>query len=660
MRVDREKAYQAAQKLIAKGRLDKAITEYQRVVQANPSDDRTMLKIAELQMRMRAYDAAVSTYERVGAYYASQGFSAKAMAIYKQIRVLITQHLPDSKGHYGPVVDKLANLYVEAGLTGDALATYEEYSAFLQRVGRDDEVLPVLRKIVELRKGDVDAMLKLAQVLQRAQQHEEADALLRDCGETLVGQGRRDEGLRYLDDVLQRRTDPALARRVADLYLDRNQTGDGIKALTRMQACFQSTQRDIDTLRVLARAFQAVGQHDKGLEVRKLMVRIAYEKGDIEIAQALVDELLQEAPNDPSIRSLAAHVYPDFNPQPVMPAPRGVPMPAPPPNRIAAPPAPREQAVIPPPSLPSYDLDQHEAPPSRGSYELSEDSFELIEDSIIALAGTSVAPVHNDSDDDTQTNLPHLDADYDQLVPDGDDFRNDDNGTADKEPTVARRSGPRQPFASVSQIEPDEPFPISDLEDWSDDPVPPPALLSSSVGAPRPSRGVPRPLAPAAARVPPRPQQPSVPAIVPRGAARPPARSAPDLAPPTEARLPNRGPIAIGPTRPLPNPRATAPASPRALNPHARSGVGRDVMPARPAPRAAPVQAPLPRPITPPPPPEVVVDEALEEVFEEVDFFLSQDLYDDALSLLEEQIPRYPGHPLLIERLQAIRAAKSS
>ena len=49
---------------------------------------------------------------------------------------------------------------------------------------------------------------------------------------------------------------------------------------------------------------------------------------------------------------------------------------------------------------------------------------------------------------------------------------------------------------------------------------------------------------------------------------------------------------------------------------------------------------------------------ALEEALEEADFFVSQGLLDDALSLLEEQIPRYPGHPLLIERMQSVRAAK--
>jgi len=65
--------------------------------------------------------------------------------------------------------------------------------------------------------------------------------------------------------------------------------------------------------------------------------------------------------------------------------------------------------------------------------------------------------------------------------------------------------------------------------------------------------------------------------------------------------------------------------------------------------------------VTPPPAePVYEVDDALEEALEEADFFVSQGLFDDALSLLEEQIPRYPGHPLLIERMQSVRAAKGA
>ena len=56
--------------------------------------------------------------------------------------------------------------------------------------------------------------------------------------------------------------------------------------------------------------------------------------------------------------------------------------------------------------------------------------------------------------------------------------------------------------------------------------------------------------------------------------------------------------------------------------------------------------------------PTYEVDDGLEEALEEADFFVAQGLFDDALTLLQDLIPRYPGHPLLIERMQTVRAAK--
>jgi len=52
------------------------------------------------------------------------------------------------------------------------------------------------------------------------------------------------------------------------------------------------------------------------------------------------------------------------------------------------------------------------------------------------------------------------------------------------------------------------------------------------------------------------------------------------------------------------------------------------------------------------------VDDDIREALDEADFFVTQGLFDDALSLLQDLIPRFPGHPLLIRRMQLAREAK--
>ena len=108
MALDREKILQAAQKYVEKKKYDKAIAEYQKIIQQDPNDARTLLKIGDLQARMEAYAEAIATYDRVGQFYAAQGFALKAIAVYKQIRELIKKHVPQLEDRYGHIVPKLA------------------------------------------------------------------------------------------------------------------------------------------------------------------------------------------------------------------------------------------------------------------------------------------------------------------------------------------------------------------------------------------------------------------------------------------------------------------------------------------------------------------------------------------------------------------------
>ncbi|MCC6664054.1 MAG: hypothetical protein IT375_09930, partial [Polyangiaceae bacterium] len=119
---DREKLLQSAQKWVDKKRYDRAVEDYLKVVQLDPKDMRTLLKVGDLQTRIQAYDQAIATYDRVGQFYAEQGFALKAIAVYKQIREVIRKHAPALTERYAYIVPKLAEIYAQLGLTSDALA----------------------------------------------------------------------------------------------------------------------------------------------------------------------------------------------------------------------------------------------------------------------------------------------------------------------------------------------------------------------------------------------------------------------------------------------------------------------------------------------------------------------------------------------------------
>lgn len=382
MPIDREKVLQAAQKHVEKKRFDRAIVEYQKIVQEDPNDARTLLKIGDLQARMQAFEAAIATYERVARHYGSQGFSVKAIAVYKQIREIIRKHVPQLAEQYGHIIPKLAQLYQDLGLTGDALSAYDEYAAHLQRTGRDREAIDIFHKIVEINGNNPLTRLRLAEALLRQQETQEALNQFSVASEILLGMGRTDDALKVIERMLYQKPDPGLARRAAEIYLERGKDEDGMMALAKLQICFQADHRDLKTLLLLSRAFEAIGQAPKATEVRKELARIARDQGQFEIAKEAARALLAEAPDNEEAQTLARSILAA--------------------ERASAAPGARSQ---PPPGIPAL---RPPALPDDAVIEVSEEFVDIGEDSVeLSDASVEVESGELMADDDYEQ-VPRL------------------------------------------------------------------------------------------------------------------------------------------------------------------------------------------------------------------------------------------------------------
>jgi tetratricopeptide (TPR) repeat protein len=303
---DREKTLQAAQKYVEKRKYDRAILEYQKVVQQEPNDARTLLRIGDLQSRMGAHAEAIATYDRVALYYAGKGHSLKAVAVLKQIGELIERHAPQLADQYGHVLPKLAQIYGELGLINDALATYDAVARRLQDRSRDRDAVEIIRRMVALDRANPLPYLRLAEALCRVSRVDEAVEHFWSAAQLLTQQGRPEDSLKVLERILHFRQDPRVARVAAQLYLTRKTREAGMQALARLQLCFEADPKDLETLTLLARAFDAIGQSSKGVEVYKEMVRIAFETGQKEAHERYLAHLQRVAPDDAQVRALAA------------------------------------------------------------------------------------------------------------------------------------------------------------------------------------------------------------------------------------------------------------------------------------------------------------------------------------------------------------------
>jgi tetratricopeptide (TPR) repeat protein len=303
--INRDKVLESAQKYVEKKKYDKAVAELRKLVEADPNDARTLLKIGDLQAKQGLHADAISTYESVGKLYSTQGFALKAIAVYKQIREIIAKHVPHLEERYGHIAPKLAELYQQLGLTSDALAALDEVATRLQRQQKDQEAIDVFRRIVELDPTNPLPHLRLAEALSRVRDIEGAVYEFKTAAEQLAGIGRRDDAIKVLERLLHHRPDPEQARQCAELYLSRGQPQDGMQALAKLQICFQANPRDFDTLSLLARAFNAIGQGAKAIEVQKEMARVARDTGKTDLFREILDRLMRVAPHDEGVRRLA-------------------------------------------------------------------------------------------------------------------------------------------------------------------------------------------------------------------------------------------------------------------------------------------------------------------------------------------------------------------
>ena len=300
MPVDREKVQQAAQKFIEKRRYDKAIAEYRRIVAEDPSDARTWLKIGDLQARDGAFADAVATYDRVGRHYAQQGFALKAIAVYKQIREIIVRRVPELESQYEHVLPQLAELYTQTDHLADARAALEEFAViYLMRLERHAQAADILRKALNLGGQTWGVHLNLAECLSRAGNVAEAVDHFAEAARLLAERGQRDDALRVLDRLLHHRRDPEYARFAAELLLQGGTAAEAKRALHRLQVAYESNQKEIRTLELLARCFELMGDVKKAIQVYSELVRIAREQNASVVLRHAADRLSLIAPDDP-------------------------------------------------------------------------------------------------------------------------------------------------------------------------------------------------------------------------------------------------------------------------------------------------------------------------------------------------------------------------
>jgi tetratricopeptide (TPR) repeat protein len=153
-----------------RGKIRPAIREYEKVLAVDPQDLEVHTKLAPLYIRARRKDAAKPSLRRVIAAYEKQGFVDKTIAMLRLALTLDRLEL----GFYL----RLAELYLDKGLKGDALKLLEGARKRFRRKRFLKEAISVEEKILGFAPDNFRAQVSLVRHLWRAGRKEEARARL--------------------------------------------------------------------------------------------------------------------------------------------------------------------------------------------------------------------------------------------------------------------------------------------------------------------------------------------------------------------------------------------------------------------------------------------------------------------------------------------------
>ena len=244
---NKQKVLSAAEKFVQQGKLQNAITEYEKILKSDAKDLTVLNTVGDLYARLGNNEKAVECFKSVGDAYASQGFTVKAIAMYKKLSKL--------KSSLEGVL-RLAELYTQQGLFNDARAQYLQVAEEFLRTGELEQAVRIFQKTLEMDPENVAMRTKLAEVYLRLNKKTEAWQIFSAAAETLRSKGQ----LPAAEEILQRmlKLDPNSS--YALLLRGRNAFDAG-----DMPAAIQSLEKvaDLDSnpdgLRTLLQAYLMTG-----------------------------------------------------------------------------------------------------------------------------------------------------------------------------------------------------------------------------------------------------------------------------------------------------------------------------------------------------------------------------------------------------------------
>ncbi len=263
MSIDRDAALRRAEKLLRQGRLDEAVAEYLRLVEAQPNDWGAINTLGDVYVRAGDADAAVAQFTRVADHLYEEGFLPRAAALYKKSLKVRNDH--------EHTLQRLSDIASRQGLLADARMYLRQLTAQRESRGDTAGVAACRMSLGMLEDATLEARLDAARAAVELGESRQAAALFSQIADELERETRVDEMLDSLEEAARLLPEDTGMR----MRLARGLVASGRDDRIRHVLAAETSGDDPDVLFALGRTALAAGHDAEGLAALSRVVALA-------------------------------------------------------------------------------------------------------------------------------------------------------------------------------------------------------------------------------------------------------------------------------------------------------------------------------------------------------------------------------------------------
>lgn len=251
---DKSEIIREAQKYLSRGQIDKAIAEWEKLLKESP-DGNIYNTIGDLHLKRGDKKSAVEYFHKSAAFFREEGFSLKALALYKKILNTDTSNVEG--------LIALGELSEEKGLVTDAIKYYLSAADILSKDAKKDRFVSIYERILSLAPYNIPLREKVAGLFMKEGLIPNAAREHLNIARLYEERGDYDQSIDYFRRAIDSTPDNRDALLgIADIYEKR---GDIRQALDYVKKAVKISHDDPDLFLRSASLLKNLGLHDEAI-----------------------------------------------------------------------------------------------------------------------------------------------------------------------------------------------------------------------------------------------------------------------------------------------------------------------------------------------------------------------------------------------------------